>query len=98
MIVTWSDSNSSYSDDEEEQVENLCFMANDGLIQDDETEYESSNEVNYSDFHEYSNDELSRALVKCIQCEQNYLSKIKLLKRTIRNLTFEKECLEKSKI
>jgi len=85
MIAAWSDSDSSDSDDEEEQVENLCFMANDDLIQDDETEYESSDEVDYPDFLQYSKDELARALIKCIQCEQDYLYKIKFLKRTISN-------------
>ena len=38
MIAAWSDSDSSDSDDEEEQVENLCFMANEDLIQEEETE------------------------------------------------------------
>jgi len=45
MIATWSDSDSSDSDDEEEQAANLCFMVNEDQVQEDETEYESSNEV-----------------------------------------------------
>ena len=50
MIAAWSYSDSSNSGNEEEKMENLCFMANEDLIQEDETEYESSNEVDYSDF------------------------------------------------
>ena len=98
MIAAWKDSDSSESEDEEEQKENLCFIGNEDLILEEEIEYESSDEVDYSDFLEYSKDELARALIKCIQCEQNYLSKIKSLQKTISNLIFEKECLEKSKL
>jgi len=65
MIAAWSDSDSSDSYDEEEQVENLCFMANEDPSQ-EETEHESLDEVDYSDFLEYSKDELARALIKCI--------------------------------
>ena len=79
-------------------MENLCFIENEDLIQEEETEYKSSDEVDYSDFLEYSKDELARALIKCIQCEHDYLSKIKSLKKTISNLSLEKECLEKSKV
>jgi len=50
MVVAWSDSDSSDSNNKEQQMEDLCFMANEDLIQEDETEYESSNEVDYSDF------------------------------------------------
>jgi len=98
MIAAWSDSDSSESKNEEKQVVNLCFMANENQTHDEETEYESSDEVDYSNLLEYSKDELAQALIKCIQCEQDYLSKIKSLNKTISNLTFEKECLEKSKI
>jgi len=83
MIAAWSNSDSSDSNDEEEQVESLCFMVNEDLIQEEETEYESSDEVYYSDFLEYSKGELARALVKCIRCEQGYLSKIKSFKKKI---------------
>ena len=62
MIAAWSDSDSSDCDDEEEQVENLCFLANEDLIQEEETEYESLDEVGYSDLLEYSKDELARTL------------------------------------
>jgi len=98
MIAIWSDSDSSESEDEKQQKENLCFMANEDLSQAEETKYESSDEVDYSEFLEYSKKELAQALIKCIQCEQVYLSRIKSLKKTICNLIFEKECLEKSKI
>ena len=40
----------SDSDNKEEQVENLCFMANEDLIQEEKTQYESSDEVDYSEF------------------------------------------------
>ena len=50
---------------------------NDGQIQEEETEYESLDEVDYSEFLEYSKGELAQALIKCIQCEQEYSSKIK---------------------
>jgi len=40
MIAAWSDSHSSDSDDEEEQVSKLCFMANKDNAHEDETEYE----------------------------------------------------------
>ena len=70
-------------------------MANEDLTQEEETEYESLDEVDYSKFLEYLKRELAQALIKCIRCEQDYLSKIKFLKKTISNLTFEKECLEK---
>jgi len=90
MIAAWSDSDSSDSEDEEERKENLCFMANEDQIQEEETEYESSDQVDHSDFLEYSKDKLARALIECIQCEKDYLSKIKSLKKTISNLTFKK--------
>jgi len=73
-------------------------MANEDLSQEEETKYESSDDVDYSEFLEYSKKELAQALIKCIQYEQVYLSKIKSLKKTICNLIFEKECFEKSKI
>ena len=79
MIATWSDSDSSNSDDdEEEQVKNLCFMANEDLSQEEETKYKSSDEVDYSEFLEYSKKKLAQSLIKCIQCEQVHLSKINL--------------------
>ena len=62
--------------------------------QEAETEYESSNVVDCYDFLEYSKDELAQALVKHIWCEQEYLSKMKPLKKTILNLPFEKEVLQ----
>jgi len=65
-------------------------------VQEDEIEYESSNEVNYTDFVEYSKDELAQTLIKYILYEQDYLSKINFLKKTIRDLTLEKEHLEES--
>jgi len=65
MIAAWSDSNSSDSENEEEQAVSMCFMVNKGQIQEEETEYESSDEVDYSNFLEYSKDELAQALVKC---------------------------------
>jgi len=80
MIATWSNSDSSDSDDEEEAT-NLYFMVNEDQVQEDETDYESSDEVNCSNFLEYSKDELAEALIKCIRCEQEYLSKIKSLKK-----------------
>jgi len=97
MIAAWSDSDSSGSGDEEEQPLSLCFMENVNQTHNEETDYESSNEVDYSDLLEYSKDELAQALIKCIQYEQDYLSKIKSLKKIINNLSFKKECLEKSK-
>ena len=66
-------------------------MAND--VQ--ETESENLDEVDYSDILEYSKDELAQALIQCIRCEQEYLSTIKSLKKTIRNLLSEKESLQK---
>jgi len=90
MMAAWSDSASSKSKDEEEQAVNPCFMANENQTHDEETEYESSDEVDYSDLLEYSKDELAQALIKCIQYEQDYLSKIKSLKKPINNLSFEK--------
>jgi len=98
MIATWSDSGSSESEDEEEQEMNLCFMANEDQTHEEETKYEISDEANYYDLLENSKNELPQALIKCIRCGQDYLSKINSLKKTISHLTFEKECLEKSKI
>ena len=91
MIAAWSDSDSSDSDKEEE-VANLCLMAND--VQ--ETEPENVDEVVYSDLLEYSKEELAQALIRCIQCEQEYLSKIKTFKKTIHNLLSEKEMLQRA--
>ena len=45
MIAAQSDSDSSNSEDQEEKVANLCFMVNKVQVQEDETEYESSDEV-----------------------------------------------------
>jgi len=53
-------------------------------------------EVDYSYFLEYSKDELAHALINYIQCEQDYLSKIKSLKKIIHDLLFEKEVFQKS--
>ena len=66
MIAAWSDSNSSESEDEEEQPLSLCFMANENQTHNEETGYESSDEVDYSDLLEYSKDELAQTLIKCI--------------------------------
>ena len=52
-------SDSSQSQDEEEQAANLCFMVNEDQAQEEETEYESSNKVDYFDLLEYSNNELA---------------------------------------
>jgi len=48
MIATWSDSNSSDSDDEGEQAANLCFIANKDNVQEDKIKYESLDEVDCS--------------------------------------------------
>jgi len=96
MIAAWDDSDSSESEDEEEQATNLCFMANEDQAQEEATEYKSSDEVYYSDLLEYSKNQLAQALIKYIRCEQDYSSKIKSLKKTISNLSSEKECLERS--
>ena len=40
---------------------NLCFMINEDQVQQDETEYESSHEVDCYDFLKYSKDELAQA-------------------------------------
>lgn len=66
-------------------------MAND--VQ--ETEFKNLDEVDYSDLLEYSKDELAQALIRCVQCEQEHLSKIKTFKKTIHNLLFEKEMLQR---
>jgi len=71
-------------------------MVNWNKVQEDETEYESSDQLDYTDLLEYSKDELAQTLIKCIWCEQDYLSKTKILKKTIRDLTFKKGGLEKS--
>ena len=52
-------------------------MVNKGQIQVEETEDESSDEIDYSDFLEYFKDELAQALVNYIKCEQKYLSKMR---------------------
>ena len=83
MIAAWSDSDSSGSEDEEEQAVNLCFMANENQTHDEETQYESSNKVDYSDLLEYFKNELAQALVKYIQCKQDYLSKMKSLRKQL---------------
>ena len=56
MIATLSDDNSSYGEDEEEQDANLCFMVNVDKDQEDEIEYESSDEVDFSHFLSFSKD------------------------------------------
>jgi len=71
MIAAWSDSDSSGSEDEEEQAVNLCFMASENQTHDEETKYERSDEIDYSDLLEYFKDELIEALVKCFQYEQD---------------------------
>jgi len=71
-------------------------MVNEDQVQEDETEDESSDEVDCSYLLIYSKDEFVQTLIKCIQCKHEYLSKIKSLKKTIRDLSFEKEVLQKS--
>jgi len=66
-------------------------MVNEDQVQEDKTEYESLDEVDYTYLLEFSKDELVQALIKCIQCEQEYLYKIKFLKKTICDLSFEKD-------
>jgi len=83
MMAVWNDSDSSGSEDEEEQAVNLCFMANENQTHDEETQYESSNKVDYSDLLEYFKNELAQALVKYIQCKQDYLSKMKSLRKQL---------------
>ena len=39
IIATWSDSDSSDSDDAEEQAANLYFLVKDDQVQEDETEH-----------------------------------------------------------
>ena len=89
IIATWSDSDSSDSDNEVEQVTNLCFMANEENVQEDKTKYESSDKVDYSNFLEYSKNELAHSLINCIRCEQKYLFKIKSLKKATWELESE---------
>ena len=57
-MAAWGDSESSDSDDEEEQVANLYFMVNENQFQEDEIEYESSDEVDCSEFLEYSKNQI----------------------------------------
>jgi len=90
MVAIWSDNDTSYSDDNEDQVAKEEHG-------EEQTECESSNEADYSVFLEYSKDELAQALVICIEYEQKYLSKIKFLKKTIGDSSFKKEALQKSK-
>jgi len=59
MIVAWSDNDSSDSEDEEEQSANLCFMVNEDHVQEDDTEYESLDDIDCYDFLVYSKDELA---------------------------------------
>ena len=94
MIAAWSDSDSSDSDNEVEQATNLCFMANEENDQEDETKYESSDEVDYSDLLEYFKDELAHALINCVRCEQKYLFKIKSFKKIIHDLCLKKDPLQ----
>ena len=83
MLATWSNSNTSNSDDNEDQVVNLALMAKEEQVQEVGTQCESSNDIDYSVFLEYSKDELAQTLVNCIEHEQKYLSKIKSLKKVI---------------
>jgi len=71
-------------------------MVNKDKVHEDESEYDNSDEIDYTDLLENSNDKLAQILIKCIQCEQNYLSKIKFLKKTIRICPSKKEGLEES--
>ena len=96
MLATQSDSDASNSDANEDQVVNVGLMAKEEQLQEESNQRESSNEVNYSVFLEYSKNELAQALVNCIECKQKQLSKIKSLKKVIRDLSFEKEALQKS--
>ena len=96
MLATWSDSDTNYSDDSEDQVVNLGLMAREEQAQEEATKCESSNEVDYSVFLEYSEDEFAQALVNCVECEQKYLFKVKSLNNAIRDSTFEKKALQKS--
>ena len=56
---------STDSEDEEKQVANICFMVNEDQVQQDETEYESLDEVNYTNLLEYFKNKLAQALIKC---------------------------------
>jgi len=71
-------------------------MANKDNVREEKIEYESSDKVDYCNFLEYPKDELTHALINCIRCKQEYFSKIKSLKKTIHDLFFKKETLQKS--
>jgi len=61
-------------------------VVNEDQVQENKTKHESSDEVDYYVFLEYSKDELVQALLNCTKCEKKkYLSKIKSLKTIIRD-------------
>jgi len=70
MLATGSDSDTSYSDGNEDTLVNLDLIAKEEQVQEEDTGCASSNEVNYSVFPKYSEDELAQALVSKNICPE----------------------------
>ena len=66
MVDTWSNSNISNNNDNEDQIVNLNLIPKEEKGQ-EETECESSEEVHYPVFIKYSKDELFQTLVNYIE-------------------------------
>ena len=92
MVAAWSDSETSFSESDDEQVASVCLMAKED---DGKTEYESSYEVDISTLDECSKEELINALINFANLEQKYLSKNKDIKKSVRELTQKNLALEK---
>jgi len=94
MVATWSDSETSKSDSDEEQVANIWLIIKE--IRDNEiTEHEGSDEVAVSALYKCFKDEVIDALISFANLEQKYLSKYKYLKKNVRELTQENLVFEK---
>ena len=81
MVVAWSDRESSNSENDEEQVANICLVAKGA--HDNKNEYESSDEVDTLLLYEYSKDELINALINFADLEKKYLRKYRHLKKSV---------------
>ena len=94
MIAAQSDSKTSDSESDEEHTTNTCLMAND-VQNDEQSEYESTEEVHISSLYECSKDELIDALISFANLEHKYMSKYKDLKKKLRDLSQKNAGLEK---
>ena len=81
MIIAWSDSDTSDSENDEEHTTNTCLTA----IEWQDHEHEKTNEVDIAALYECSKDELINALVSFAKLNKDVHLNIKISRETFKN-------------